>query len=184
MKNKDEIERLKAGNEKYVKSSHSMSNTSLYLREKTAAEGQEPVAIVIACSDSRVMPNSIFSADLGELFVIRVAGNVLDNHQLGSIEYAVAHLHVNLIIMLGHTGCGAVKAAIHGETDGYVGYITEDIRTAIGDETDDYRATVLNVEHGVSIIKPAFAEHPEIDSSELEIKGAVYNILTGVVEWL
>ena len=184
MKNKDEIERLKAGNEKYVKSSHSMSNTSAYLREKTAKEGQEPVAIVIACSDSRVMPNSIFSADLGELFVIRVAGNVLDNHQLGSIEYAVAHLHVNLIIMLGHTGCGAVKAAIHGEKDGYVGYITEDIRAAIGNETDDYKATALNVKHGINVIKQAFIEHPEIDSSELEVKGAVYNILTGVVEWL
>ncbi len=68
---------------------------------------QEPQAIVIACSDSRVMPNSIFSADLGDLFVIRAAGNVLDNHQLGSIEYAAAHLGVHLIIMLGHTERGA-----------------------------------------------------------------------------
>ncbi len=184
MRTIDEVERLRAGNEKYVKSSHSMSNTSVFLRETTAKEGQEPVAVVIACSDSRVMPNSIFSADLGELFVIRVAGNVLDNHQLGSIEYAVAHLHVNLIIMLGHTGCGAVRAAIHGEKDGYVGYITEDIRTAIGEETDDYKATVLNVEHGVGVIKQAFSEHPEIDSSGLEIRGAVYNIVTGVVDWL
>ncbi len=184
MRTLDEIERLKAGNEKYVKSSHSMSNTSLFLREKTARDGQEPVAVVIACSDSRVMPNSIFSADLGELFVIRVAGNVLDNHQLGSIEYAVAHLHVNLIIMLGHTGCGAVRAAIKGEKDGYVGYITEDIRKAIGNETDDYKATVLNVEHGIGLIKQAFLEHTEIDSSGLEVRGAVYNIVTGAVDWL
>ncbi|MCR5517588.1 MAG: hypothetical protein K6F17_03355 [Lachnospiraceae bacterium] len=77
MRARDEIERLKAGNEKYVNSSHSMTNTSKYLRTKTAKEGQKPLAIVIACSDSRVMPNSIFSVDLGELFVIRVAGNVL-----------------------------------------------------------------------------------------------------------
>jgi carbonic anhydrase len=184
MRARDEIERLKAGNEKYVNSSHSMTNTSKYLRTKTAKEGQKPLAIVIACSDSRVMPNSIFSVDLGELFVIRVAGNVLDNHQIGSIEYAVAHLHVNLIVMLGHTGCGAVAAAIRGEKNGYVGYITEDICEAIGDETDDYKATVLNVEHGVNIIKKAFSEHPEIDSAELVVKGAVYNIETGVVDWV
>ena len=130
------------------------------------------------------MPNSIFSADLGELFIIRVAGNVLDNHQLGSIEYAVAHLHVKLIIMLGHTGCGAVKAAIKGEQSGYVGYITEDIKTAIGRETDDHRTTVLNVEHGVNVIRRAFGEHPEIDSENLEIKGAVYDIASGKVEWI
>ncbi len=180
----EELNRLKTGNEKYVASSHSMSNTSKYLREQTAKHGQEPVAIVIACSDSRVMPNSIFSADLGELFVIRVAGNVLDNHQLGSIEYAAAHLDVKLIIMLGHTGCGAIKAAADGNTEGYIRYITDDIRTAIGSEKDDYRATVLNVKHGVSVIKNAFAEHPEIDSRELKVVGAVYNIDTGVVDWL
>ena len=178
------IERLKAGNEKYAASEHSMSNTSMVLRKKTAEEGQKPSAIVIACSDSRVMPNSIFSADLGELFVIRVAGNVLDNHQLGSIEYAVAHLGVNLVIMLGHTGCGAISAALSGNTEGYIRYITDDIREAVGDERDPYRATVQNVRHGVNVIQQAFAEHPEIQSEELEIVGAVYDIVTGKVEWV
>ena len=73
----------------------------------SAAEGQKPYAIVISCSDSRVIPEAIFSAGIGDLFVIRVVGNVLDNHQLGSIEYAAEHLGVKLIVMLGHTGCGA-----------------------------------------------------------------------------
>jgi len=184
MKNKEIIDLLKEGNKKYVSSTHSMSHTSLELRKQTALEGQNPLAIVIACSDSRVMPNSIFSADLGSLFVIRVAGNVLDNHQLGSIEYAAAHLNVKLIIMLGHTGCGAIKAAIHGETDGYIKYITDDIEEAIGDEKDDHRATVLNALHGVNVIKKAFAEHPEIGGDELEVIGAVYDIVSGEVEFL
>ena len=180
----DVIERLKTGNEIYVESTRSHSNVSRILREKTAAEGQKPAAIVIACSDSRVMPNSIFSADLGELFVIRVAGNVLDKHQLGSIEYAAGHLGVNLIIVLGHTGCGAIQAAITGHTEGFIKYITDDISIAIGNEQDDYRATAMNVSHGVMTIRQAFAEHPEIPSSNLEVIGAIYNIETGVVDWI
>ena len=184
MNNREILDLLKEGNRKYVSSTHSMSHTSLELRRKTAKEGQEPLAIVISCSDSRVMPNSIFSADLGTLFVIRVAGNVLDNHQLGSIEYAAAHLNVKLIIMLGHTGCGAITATIHGDTDGYIKYITDDIRIAIGDEQDDFRATVKNVEHGVRVIREAFSEHPEIGGCDLEVVGAVYHLESGVVDFL
>lgn len=122
--------------------------------------------------------------DLLNMFYERVAGNVLDNHQLGSIEYAVSHLHVKLIIMLGHTGCGAVAAAVKGESNGYVSYITDDIKAAIGNEKDDYSASVLNVKHGMNVIRHAFSEHPEIDSTELEIVGAVYNLDTGVVDWI
>ncbi len=180
------LEKLKLGNAEYVERDQHTGNVSSAVRLKTAIEGQHPYAIVIACSDSREIPETIFNVGIGELFVIRVAGNVLDNHQLGSIEYAASHLDANLIVMLGHTKCGAVGATIqsHGGTDRYIRYIIEDIREAIGDETDDYKATVLNVEHGVRVIKQAFADHPEIDSAELDVIGAVYDIETGIVEWL
>ncbi|MCR5544218.1 MAG: carbonic anhydrase, partial [Eubacterium sp.] len=77
------LERLKQGNELYIKNNQNAGDVSLELRKKTAKEGQHPYAIVITCSDSRVIPDAIFSAGIGDLFVIRVAGNVLDNHQLG-----------------------------------------------------------------------------------------------------
>ena len=184
MNNTEVIEQLKKGNELYLKSLHNEGDVSPELRRKTAEEGQHPYAIVIACSDSRVIPEAIFSAGIGDLFVIRVAGNVLDNHQLGSIEYAASHLDANVIVMLGHTRCGAVSATIKGATEGYIRYITDDIREAIGSERDDYRATTLNVKHGVNVIRHAFREHPEIPSDGLEIIGAVYNVDTGKVDWL
>ena len=184
MHNQDILQKLKQGNDLYMLSRKSEGDISPELRRKTAEEGQHPYAIVIACSDSREIPEAIFSAGIGELFVIRVAGNVLDNHQLGSIEYAAAHMDVKVIIVLGHTCCGAVKATIAGSTEGYIRYITEDIHEAIGDETDDYRAAALNVRHGVKVIRQAFHEHPEIPSAELDIIGAVYHVDTGKVDWL
>ena len=184
MTNAEVIEKLKQGNDLYLESVRNPGDISPDIRRKTADSGQHPYAIVIACSDSRVIPEAIFSAGVGDLFVIRVAGNVLDNHQLGSIEYAASHLDANVIVMLGHTRCGAVSAAISGHTEGYVHYITDDIREAIGTETDDYKATALNVKHGVKGIRQAFLEHPEIPSDELDIIGAVYNVDTGKVDWL
>lgn len=172
----DIINRLKSGNLSYIVS------CDVEKRIDTALNGQAPDAIVICCSDSRVIPEKIFSVTIGELFVIRVAGNVLDNHQLGSIEYAAAHLGCKLIIMLGHTGCGAVTAALSGHSDGFISYITEDIIKAVGDERDPYKACVLNVEYGVRRIKTEFAAHSEI--SDAEVVGAVYNFTTGRVEWL
>ena len=184
--NEKVLERLKRGNEIYIQHDQNAGDVSLAIRKKTAEEGQHPYAIVITCSDSRVIPDAIFSAGIGELFVIRVAGNVLDNHQLGSVEYAFSHLDANVIVMLGHTKCGAISAAqnSHGGTDKFIKYIIDDIHEAIGDETDDYKATVLNVKHGVNIIKNAFHDHPDIEDGELDVLGAVYDIETGVVEWV
>ena len=179
------LQRLKQGNETYVGHNAPLGDVSSETRRDTATNGQHPQAIVITCSDSRVMPEAIFAAGIGELFVIRVAGNVLDNHQLGSIEYAFSHLDANLIVMLGHTKCGAVSAAQHPHGDDiYIKYIVDDIREAIGDETDDYKATVLNVKHGVKVIKSAFRDHPDIEQGKLDVIGAVYDIETGKVEWL
>jgi len=169
-------ERLIARNQRFIQ------NGDSDIRINTAEHGQNPYAIVIACSDSRVIPEEIFSAGIGELFVIRVAGNVLDNHQLGSIEYAAAHLDCKTVVLLGHTGCGAVSAAVSGHHEGFITYIVEDILEAIGEERNPDNAARLNVRHGVSKIREEFAEHPEV--SNVEVLGAIYDIRSGEVEWL
>ena len=168
--------RLLAGNKKYIET---VDKQKL---KDTADNGQHPFAIVVCCSDSRVIPEQIFDASVGDIFVIRVAGNVLDRHQLGSIEYAAGHLHCDHIIVLGHTGCGAVTAALTGGGDGFIKYITDDILEAICAERDPYRACCLNVEHAVARLKAEFDEHPEVGTAVIE--GAVYDIATGEVEWL
>ena len=169
-------ERLIAGNRTYMESGDQER------RLETAENGQYPCAIVIACSDSRVIPEQIFSVGIGDLFVIRVAGNVLDNHQLGSIEYAAAHLECKLILLLGHTDCGAVSAALSGHHDGFITYIVEDILEAIGEERDPSQACRLNVTHGVEKIRKEFEDHPEMP--DVTVAGVVYDIRTGEVEWL
>ncbi len=167
--------RLIAGNEVF-------QNLDPVRRTETARGGQHPYAIVVCCSDSRVIPEKIFSADIGDLFVIRVAGNVLDNHQIGSIEYAAAHLHCGHILILGHTGCGAVSAALNGGGEGFIQYITDDILEAVGEERDPAAACRLNALHAADRLRREFAEHPEI--GEAVIEAAVYDLESGEVEWL
>ena len=169
-------ERLTEGNRRYRAGSDETH------RLNTAENGQHPWAIVVCCSDSRVIPEMIFDVGLGDLFVVRVAGNVLDRHQLGSIEYAAGHLDCHQIIVLGHTGCGAVSASLHGGGDGFIRYITDDILEAVGTERDPDRACVLNVEHAVNRLRREFADHPEVGGAV--ISGAVYDIRTGGVTWM
>ena len=168
--------RLEAGNKKYIEI---VDKRRL---KATSDNGQQPFAIVICCSDSRVIPEQIFEAEIGDIFVIRVAGNVLDRHQLGSIEYAAGHLDCNHIIVLGHTGCGAVTAALSGGGDGFIQYITDDILEAVGSEHDPYKACCMNVEHSVERLRKEFDEHPEIGG--VVIEGAIYDIRSGEVKWL
>ena len=130
----DAIYKLAAGNLKYLNAENGSGDISRRVRLSTWAKGQSPYAIIVTCSDSRVIPENIFSAGIGELFVIRLAGNVIDDHQLGSIEYAAGHLGCRLVVVLGHTHCGAVDAAIHHEPSGYIKFITDEIKKAIGDE--------------------------------------------------
>lgn len=172
----DALDRLKAGNRAYLRSVTPTGDISPEIRRKTALEGQKPFAVIITCSDSRVIPEDLFSCGIGELFVIRVAGNVLDNHQLGSVEYAISHLGCRLVVMLGHTHCGAVDAAIHHDPDGYVKSITDEIRRAIGQERDEEKACVLNVRRGVEILRASFPEET--------VLGAIYRLEDGQVEFL
>lgn len=175
------LEKLKEGNQRYLTASANPGNISPQIRKDTCENGQSPYATVITCSDSRVIPESIFSAGIGELFVIRVAGNVMDKHQLGSVEYAADHLGTNLVVVLGHDHCGAVGAALSSDPEGYVKFITDEIRKAIGEEKDPLRASCLNVERSVSVIKESLGV-PE--DGPLKVCGAVYHIASGEVEFL
>ncbi len=176
----DAIERLKIGNIRYLRRSEIHGDVSDLIRVRTAREGQHPYAIVVACSDSRVIPEIIFSAGIGDLFVVRVAGNVIDDHQLGSIQYAAEHLHTRLVLVLGHTGCGAVAAALEGAHGGFIGKLTDEIRLAIGTEKDPYEACCLNVSRSVSKI------HHWLKGDlheEVTVLGVVYDIETGRVDF-
>ena len=181
---KEAKKKLIEGNQKYLDAKAGTGDISKALRLQTAEQGQHPYAIVITCSDSRVIPESIFSAGIGDLFVIRVAGNVLDNHQLGSIEYAAEHLGTKLIVMLGHTRCGAVGAVLAGHSGGFIDYLLKDIALAIGDEKDAFKASCLNVQHGVQRIRHELKIHPIEDEKGLEVIGAIYHIEDGTVEFL
>ena len=178
------MKRLVEGNNKYLaeKETRILSPGDLLL--KTAKEGQKPYAIIVTCSDSRVIPEAVFSAGIGDLFVIRVAGNVIDSHQLGSIEYAEEHLGTGLVVVLGHTHCGAIHAVVNGESGNYIKYIAQDIQKAIGTEKDPYKACCLNVRHCCEVIESSLVIQKDEREYGLCIKGAIYDIETGKVEFL
>ena len=171
------LQRLKDGNEKYLTAKTALGNISPEIRAKTARNGQKPYAVIITCSDSRVIPENIFSTGIGDLFVIRTAGNTIDKATLGSIEYAVEHLGVKLVVVMGHTQCGAVRTVLgHEEVHGNLKEIIDENARAIGAETDSNTAVKLNIKNGCKIIENAGLPAMTF--------GAVYNIETGHVEFL
>ena len=171
------LEFLRKGAKTYEASGAYDGDVSKQMRERLS-KGQHPFATVVTCSDSRVIPEAIFSCGMGDLFVIRTAGSVIGAHELASIEYAAHHLHVPLTVVLGHTHCGAVGAAIAGETEGNVGVTTRAIRATIGNETDPMKATRRNAENSVRCIRE------DLQGGEAHrVCGAVYDIETGVVTW-
>lgn len=177
---KTSLQALKDGNRKYLNAQTSGGDISPEKRLHAFKNGQAPYAVVVSCSDSRVLPESIFFAGIGDLFVIRVAGNVTDGIALGSIEYALSHLKTPLVVVLGHTCCGAVNAAIKGGACGNIKMITDKIRLAISGERDDCYASRLNVEAEVNAIKKALAKA----NLCAETIGAIYRTDTGEVEFL
>jgi len=159
--------------------------------------GQHPRAVIITCSDSRVPPELVFDKGLGDLFVIRVAGNIIDDAVLGSVEYAVEHLHTPLVVVMGHKNCGAVAAAVSDLQDpaksginNHIRALTDRIEEAVNvvnlDEKDmAQKALLSNVMCSVDMLRksrPVLAE--EVSKGELKIAGAVYDVATGKVEWL
>lgn len=177
-------QKLIAGNQAYISAKTASMDVSAAVLTDAAQHGQEPYAIIVTCSDSRVIPEAIFSAGIGDLFVIRVAGNVIDSHQLGSIEYAAEHLGTRLIVVLGHTHCGAVDAAIRHAPEGYIRYITDEIAKAIGDETDDFTACCLNVRHSCEVIESSLQIQRDESECGLTVLGAVYHLESGAVEFV
>src|SRR5881227_1552442 len=161
-------------------------------RRAELTKSQHPFAIVVSCSDSRVPPELVFDQGLGDLFVLRVAGNVIDDHSLGSIEYAVDHLAVRLVVVLGHQRCGAVKAAketiaAKTEAPAHIQSLVRAIQPAVeATVKDDLEATVeanvKNVTQALRLSTPILK--PKVDSGELKVVGAYYSLDTGSVTFL
>ncbi|OPX86812.1 MAG: Carbonic anhydrase [Pelotomaculum sp. PtaB.Bin104] len=155
-----------------------------------STNGQHPFAVIVSCSDSRVPPEVIFDQGLGDIFVIRDAGNVIDPVVLGSVEYGAEHLHAPLIAVLGHEGCGAVKATVDGgETPGSIGAIVEKIKpsmekakstgatsTALYEKTADE-----NIKAAIAAIEKSHIIKELLDEKKVKIIGAKYHLETGEV---
>src|SRR5216683_1840927 len=140
------LAKLKEGNLRFATSEVSQSKPTAARRAATA-QAQHPFAIIVGCADSRIPPELVFDQNLGDLFVIRTAGNLVDDHALGSIEYAVAHAGARLIVVLGHTRCGAVTAALESDhAPGHIQSLVRDIQPAVkaakGKPGDALAATV------------------------------------------
>lgn len=177
------MKRLIKGNKRYIAARRIIGDISAEQRARTLG-GQDPYAVIITCSDSRVIPEAIFTAGIGELFVIRVAGNVMDRHQLGSVEYAVEHLGTRLVVVLGHDHCGAVDAALHHEAGGYVKSITDEIKRAIGGERDYERACRLNAQNSAKVIKESLRFADEQGEDGVKVVAAMVRLASGEVEFL
>lgn len=184
----DVLERLKSGNKRFIddKLDGKLQNSS---RRATLTSGQEPYAIVLSCADSRVVPELAFDAGLGELFVIRVAGNIANNSSIASIEYAVAHLGTTIIVVLGHESCGAVTAAMGGGDNGHnLNHLLAHIAPALNATADDApvndvvkknaELTAKELKDRSAIIRGA------VESGKVDILPAYYNLGSGEVEFL
>ena len=126
---------------------------------KELVNGQHPKAMVITCSDSRVIPETIFSKTFGDLFVIRTAGNVINEGELASVEYGIEHLHIPLVVVMGHTNCGAVHAAIKNEKGQYLDPILNRIKKNINGIDNEKEASKANALKEVEFIKKMFPKY-------------------------
>lgn len=190
---------LREGNERFVGGKGSAACTTPADFAKVAA-GQEPFAAVVACADSRTAPETVFDQGIGQLFTVRVAGNVVTGSgptMKGSLEYAVAELGVSLILVLGHTGCGAMKSALKyrhsdkpapGEIDGLLKLIYPSVDRVAAEHHDGdilRLVTADNVHAGVERLKqldPIIA--PAVRSHTLMIVGGIYDLGSGRVDML
>ena len=151
------------------------SNKDLKQRRDALVKGQHPEVLVITCSDSRVVPEIIFNCSLGDLFVIRTAGNVINEGELATIEYAIDHLKAKSIVVLGHTHCGAVHATIKNEKGKYLDPILNRIRTNIGNIDDELEASKINAIKEANYIKEKFPNYKGT------IESKIYDIETSIV---
>ncbi len=182
------LQKLIEGNKRYADGKPVYPNQTMKRREEVA-KGQSPFAVIISCSDSRVPPEIIFDQGLGDLFVVRVAGNIVDNMVMASVEYAAKHLNVQLAVVLGHKSCGAVDAAIksdgsHGSIDSLIKAIkpaVERAKNQTGDLQDNaVKANVKIVVYQLKSSKPILCEL--VKNNKLMIIGAFYDLDSGLVD--
>lgn len=181
---------LKTGNGRHVAHRYQHPHETLD-RRRQLVTGQHPHAEILSCSDSRVPPEIVFDQGLGDLFIVRVAGNVASDTELGSLEYGAEHLHVPLIVVLGHESCGAVTAAVQGgPPEGHIAALIDLIKPAVektrglsGDPVAN--AVRMNVEMVVKQLRSSTPLLSELVAQhKVRIVGAVYSIETGSVTWL
>jgi carbonic anhydrase len=173
------LQMLKEGNERYLKGE--LSEKTDYKEEREILDTeQDPFAVILTCSDSRVAPEIFFDQKLGDIFVIRNAGNVADTEALGSIEYAIEHLKTKLVVVCGHSHCGAVTAAYSGgEFSPNVRRIVDLITPAVKRGGDLDKVICSNVEIMVEKIK----RDEIIRHLGVKVVGACYDIHSGEVQW-
>lgn len=182
------MQRLIEGNARFVAGAMTHPQQTPAVRTELA-KGQAPFAVILGCADSRTSPEVLFDQGLGDLFVARVAGNVIDDHVIGSIEYAVEHLHAPLIVVLGHSKCGAVVAAREvvasdGHAEGHIESLVQAIRPAveqtIGEDAEaTCKANVHNVARALSESKPIL--HHMLEEGKIKVIGAYYDLESGRV---
>jgi carbonic anhydrase len=186
----DALERLLTGNARYV-GGYARQPRQSPARRAEVCGSQLPFAVVLGCADSRVPPEIIFDQGLGDLFVLRVAGNVVDDMVLGSIEYAAVHLGATLVMVLGHTQCGAVTAtALEDGLEGHITSLARAIQPAV-DKASEMDGDLLDnaVKHHASMTaaqlcasQPLLA--PLVEAGKLRIVAAHYDLASGVVKVL
>jgi len=181
---------LKAGNEHHARHQYQHPHENV-ARQRELTSGQHPHAEILSCADSRVPPEIIFDQGLGDLFVVRVAGNVATDTEVGSLEYGAEHLHIPLLVVLGHESCGAVTAAVQGgPPEGHIAALVNLIQPAVeksrgmsGDLVAN--AVRINVEMVVNQLRSSTPVLSELVAhGKLKIVGGVYSLETGKVTWL
>ena len=179
-------ERLKEGNKRYVSDLENPSSDKELRGSLTG--GQQPFAIVLSCADSRVVPEMIFDCNIGELFVVRVAGNIANKSSIASIEYAVAHLNCKMILVLGHESCGAVTAAVNGGDNGpNLNHLTDHIANAVHAGQGKELADVIKINAADNAKALAYNSQiigDAVVNNSVVIKSAYYNLGSGVVDFI
>lgn len=174
------LQYLKEGNQRYIDNQTIERNSNAKDRE-ALKDGQQPFAVIVTCADSRVSPEIYFDQKLGDIFVVRNAGNIADETTLGSIEYAVEHLGTPLVVVVGHSSCGAVTASFNGgENPSNLQSIIDKISSNIEDSEDLDGAIRANIDSTVETIK----EDIVIEETGTTVIGAYYDIASGEISWL
>jgi carbonic anhydrase len=180
------LARLKAGNARFVSRPVSQGRPNAARRAETA-KTQRPFAIVVGCADSRTAPELIFDENIGDLFVVRTAGNLVDDHCLGSIEFAVGQVGTRLIVVLGHERCGAVKAAMDSPTaPGHLNSLVRDIQPAVAAAKGEPGDALTNtIEANARLMADKIRKEADFGDHKAEVKivTGYYHLDTGVVDW-